>query len=118
MPEPNTPDSSGSQVPPFPPSDKKRGVSREANEDIGYGFEDPSTTSKIRAEAGDTPLWLDPEAMSAQQAINEQGAQTAWLNTPDGKRFTELTQKLENGEQLSSDESQELARIKARRENR
>ncbi len=126
MPEPSEPtkrsDTSG--VPPYPPGDKDRGVSREANEEIGYGppnEETNATLHRIRdeeeARLTGRPL-RDPAAQAAQQAINERGAQAAWLNTPDGKTFSNLIAKQEAGGALSSDEIAALARIRAKRENR
>ncbi len=120
MPEPqNT-----TGVPPFPPGNKDRGVSREDDVNIGYGPANEETTAallKIRdeqeAEKQGRPL-RNPDAKSAQQAVNSREAQIAWLNTPDGRRFTELTTKLDSGERLTTEESTDLAKIRARRANR
>lgn len=126
MPEPTPANTSNdaSKVPPFPPGDSDRGVSREANEAIGYGHPSPETNAALarirdeqEAKLEDRPL-RNPDAQAAQQATNEQGAQVAWLSTPDGKAYTSLTQKQSNGQRLSPEESQQLARIIARRENR
>lgn len=123
MPEPTGQDSAKG-VPPFPPGDKDRGVSREDSEEIGYGRPDTQTNAalaKIRdeqeARAEGRPL-RNQDAQAEQQIVNERGAQEAWRQTPNGRRFTELNDKRSRGEQLTSEESQELARIIARRENR
>lgn len=118
MPEP-TPDHQR-VAPSYPAGDNARGVSKEANDDIGYGPEDPETNRKLEELAqrsrGDQPA--EPLTKVEQQAINEQGAQQGRALTPDGQREARLIAERESGRTLNTEERQFLAKMRARRENR
>lgn len=128
MPEPTAPDPDNNRGDELPSSDiahspYTRRDRSARDEEVGrtptpQELVDIRRRTQGRPEILENEVLRDPEAMAAQQEINEAGAQAAWLNTPDGKTFASLVAKQEAGIVLSREEKNTLARIRAKRENR